>query len=71
MKYVVYKIAGKTALFTNTSERPQIIEIATVKATNSESASMKAIIGTSIKYVDTIATTHNPLGRKGAIDGVI
>ena len=62
MKYVVYKIAG---------EKPQVIEIATVKATNSESARMKAIIGTNTKYVDTIATTHNPLGRKGAIDGVI
>ena len=61
MKYVVYKIAGKTALFTNTSERPQIIEIATVRATNSESARMKAIIGTNTKYVDTIATTNNSI----------
>ena len=41
MKYVVYKIAG---------EKPQITEIATVKATNSESARMKAIIGTKIEY---------------------
>ena len=48
----MYEITGK---------KPQIREIATVRATNSESARMKAIIGTNKKYVDTIATTNNPI----------
>jgi hypothetical protein len=50
--YVVYEVTGT---------RPMFRKIDTVKATNSESARRKAIIGTDKKYVDTVAATYNPI----------
>ena len=50
--YVVYEVTGT---------KPMFRKIDTVKATNSESARRKAIIGTDKKYVDTVAATYNPI----------
>ncbi len=50
--YVVYEVTG---------ERPAFVKIDTVRATSSESARRKAIIGTSKKYVDTVAIAYNPI----------
>ena len=50
--YVVYEVTGK---------RPAFVKIDTVRATSSESARRKAIIGTNKKYVDTVAATYNPI----------
>ena len=50
--YVVYEVTGK---------RPAFVKIDTVRATSSESARRKAIIGTDKKYIDTVAATYNPI----------
>tara|TARA_R110002020_G_C16061514_1_gene755478 strand:+ start:205 stop:399 length:195 start_codon:yes stop_codon:yes gene_type:complete len=50
--YVVYEVTGK---------RPAFIKIDTVRATSSESARRKAIIGTAKKYIDTVAVTYNSI----------
>ncbi len=50
--YVVYEVTGKRLAF---------VKIDTVRATNSESARRKAIIGTNKKYVDTVAVAYNPI----------
>ena len=49
--YVVYELCPKYPFFK---------EVDTVKATSSESARRKAIIGTNKRYADTIATTASP-----------
>lgn len=50
--YVVYEVTGK---------RPAFVKIDTVRATSSESARRKAIIGTAKKYIDTVAVTYNSI----------
>ena len=50
MTFVVYEIAGK---------KPSIKEIGTVRATTSEAARRKAIIGTNIEFNDTVAATYS------------
>ena len=50
--YVVYEVTGK---------RPAFVKIDTVRATSSEAARRKAIIGTNKKYVDTVAAAYNPI----------